>query len=403
MAELLDPAIELATDGFPASPELASALGRLETQLAPQAAAAGLFIDGAPPIPGDQVRRPTLASTLSTIGASGRDGFYAGTVADAIITATGGSITQQDLDSNQADWIEPISVDVMGWTGWTIPPNSQGYLTLAAAWLFEQLDPSRDPRHPGFTHAAIEAYRAVAWERDQFVTDPRFSPIDPIELLAPDRLTRRLEQIDITSRTSWPVPQPAPGGTAYLCVWDKWGTGVSLIQSNYHGIGSRIGAGDTGFFLHDRGSGFNLIRGHPNEIAPGKRPLHTLSPTLWTRSGRLRMLLGTRGGDFQPQTLLQMLTYMRWAGMDPESAQLQPRWATREWRASPDATVAVEPHLESGTIAGLARYGHSPDPTPGWMPGWGPVSVITTDGDDVVGAADPRVATTAALPRRHQA
>jgi gamma-glutamyltranspeptidase len=110
------------------------------------------------------------------------------------------------------------------------------------------------------------------------------------------------------------------------------------------------------------------------------------------------MLLGTRGGDFQPQTLLQMLTYMRWAGLSPRRAQLQPRWATGEWRDDPGAAVAVEPHLDTATIRSLRGYGHAPDPTQSWMPGWGPVSVITIDGDDIIGAADPRVATTAAMP-----
>jgi gamma-glutamyltranspeptidase / glutathione hydrolase len=397
LSDLLEPAIGYATTGFAASPELSSALGRLAPKLRPQPAAAGLYPGGSSPAVGDHVTRPTLADTLAAIGREGRGAFYNGPVARAIVAATRGAITLDDLNASKPDWVEPIAVDVMGWTGWTIPPNSQGYLTLAAAWLFEQLDPPRDPAHPDFTHAAIEAYRAVAWERDDFVCDSRFSPVPAAELLEPDRLRRRLGGIDISSRTAWPEPKPAPGGTAYLCTRDKWGMGVSLIQSNYHGIGSRIGAGNAGFFLHDRGSGFNLIPGHPNEIAPGKRPLHTLSPTLWTQAGELRMLLGTRGGDFQPQTLLQMLTYMRWAGLDAATAQLQPRWATREWRSEGGSTVAIEPHMESTAIAALQAYGHTVDPASGWMAGWGPVSVITGSSGNIAGAADPRVATTAAL------
>lgn len=397
LSDLLEPAVGFATTGFPASPELSAALGRLAPKLRPQPAAAGLYPGDSSPAVGDHVTRPTLASTLAAIGREGRSAFYNGPVAGAIVAATGGAITLDDLDTSKPDWVEPIAADVMGWTGWTIPPNSQGYLTLAAAWLFEQLDPPRDPAHPGFTHAAIEAYRAVAWERDDFVCDSRFSPIPAAELLEPDRLRRRLGDMSVSSRTAWPGPKPAPGGTAFLCVRDKWGLGVSLIQSNYHGIGSRIGAGNAGFFLHDRGSGFNLTPGHPNEIAPGKRPLHTLSPTLWTQAGELRMLLGTRGGDFQPQTLLQMLTYMRWAGLDAATAQLQPRWATQEWRADNGPTVVIEPHIERTAIAGLQAYGHTVEPASGWMPGWGPVSVITGSDAGIAGAADPRVATTAAL------
>jgi len=396
LADLLAPAIDHAGAGFPASPELASALSRWSDRLQPQPAAEGLYPGGSAPDAGDTVGRPALATVLTAIGARGRDGFYGGTVADAIVLATDETVTYNDLDRQQAEWVEPISLDTLGWTGWTIPPNSQGYLTIAASWLFEHLGPSADPGDPDFIHATIEAYRAVAWERDNLVADARYAPLAGVELLNPERLAERLQSIGLKSRARWPAPSPAPGGTAYLCVRDRRGMGVSLIQSNYHGIGSRIGAGNTGFFLHDRGSGFNLTPGHPNEIGPGKRPLHTLSPTLWTEDGELRMILGTRGGDFQPQTLLQVLTYLRRAGMDPASAQRQPRWATREWRAE-DATVVVEPGFDSGTITELERRGHRIDVATGPMAGWGPVSVIVDDGKAATGAADPRVATTAAL------
>jgi gamma-glutamyltranspeptidase/glutathione hydrolase len=172
--------------------------------------------------------------------------------------------------------------------------------------------------------------------------------------------------------------------------------GVSLIQSNFHGIGSRIGAGRFGFFLHDRGSDFTLQPGHPNELAPGKQPLHTLSPSLWTDGDRLTMLLGTRGGDFQPQTLLQMLTYLRWANADPAAAQLLPRWTTQEWR-KPGTLIGYEPHLGESVATSLQARGHATLATPGWMSGWGPVSVIADNTGDVVGAADPRVVSTAAI------
>ena len=395
LAAVMGPAIHYAKAGFPASPELAATLLRLQSSLAPQDAADGLYRDGQPAETGDVVARPALAETLQAIGSDGRSAFYNGPVADAIVTASSGVLRHEDLDQTQAHWIEPLSVDVMGWTGWTIPPNSQGYLTLAAALVFEQLDPPRDPGDPRFVHAAIEAYRAVAWERNDLVADPDFAPIAPAELLATDRLSERSNVIDMDRRSEWPVQEPAGGGTAYMTVYDANGMGVSLIQSNYHGIGSRIGAGNAGFFLHDRGSDFSLQPGHPNELAPGKRPLHTLSPTLWTAGGRLRMLLGTRGGDFQPQTLLQMLTYVRWAGHDATQAQASPRWTTDEWR-SDDASVIVEPHTDVDVVAGLIARGHDVRRAEDWMGGWGPVAVITVEDDAATGAADPRVVTTAA-------
>ncbi len=396
LAAVLGPAVGHARSGFAATPELAGSLGRFADSLRSQPAASGLYPTETPPQVGEEVTRPALADTLAEIGRSGRDAFYAGHVADEVVAATGGVITHEDLAQRQDRWIDPISLEVMGLTGWTVPPNSQGYLTLAAAWIFEQLNPPHDPDDPRFTHAAIEAFRSVAWERDLYVADSRFAPLPQEELLAIPRLEERVARISMAARTEWPTPQPAPGGTAYLCVRDSAGVGVSLIQSNYHGIGSRIGAGDAGFFLHDRGSGFNLEPGHPNELAPGKQPLHTLSPSLWTKDGVLAMLLGTRGGDFQPQTLLQMLTYMRWAGMDPATAQRHPRWTTDEWR-SPDSTVVVEPDLGEDALSGLRKRGHETRTATSPMSGWGPVSVIVGSGEDVVGAADPRVASTAAV------
>jgi len=397
LAIALAPAVGHARNGFAATPELSGALNRFSNALSEQAASIGLFPGGAPPRPGDGVTRPTLAETLAAIGEGGRHAFYDGPVGAAITNATQGVLQQEDLDRDQAEWIEPISVETMGLRGWTIPPNSQGYLTLAAAWIFEHLDPPHDPEDPLFTHAAIEAYRSVAWERDDLVADAESAPA--VGLLNPRRLDQILDRISMRVRTPWPAPQRAHGGTAYLCVRDANGMGVSLIQSNYHGIGSRIGAGDAGFFLHDRGSNFTLEPGHPNELAPGKRPLHTLSPTLWTNSDGLAMLLGTRGGDFQPQTLLQALTYMRWAGMDPGAAQRMPRWTTAEWR-EPGRTVAVEPHLAPAVADELRERGHDVESADGWMGGWGPVSVIVTDEQPPVGAADPRVASTAAVSTR---
>jgi gamma-glutamyltranspeptidase/glutathione hydrolase len=207
---------------------------------------------------------------------------------------------------------------------------------------------------------------------------------------------QRVDQISMQDRGNWPHPDPAPGGTAYLCVRDSAGSGISLIQSNYHGIGSGIGVGNAGFFLHDRGSGFCLTPGHPNELAPGKRPLHTLAPSLWTNHGSLAMLLGTRGGDFQPQILHQMIAYMRWASAASVEAQQLPRWTTREG-ASDDPGIAYEPHFSPQAVAALRQLGHHMEVAPEWMGGWGPVSVITGSGDRVLGAADPRVASTAAL------
>ena len=190
------------------------------------------------------------------------------------------------------------------------------------------------------------------------------------------------------------MPGVSIGGTAYMTVLDGSGTGISLIQSNFTGIGSCRSAGASGVWLHNRGAGFNLIPGHPNEYAAGKRPLHTLSPTLWTSNGS--MLLGTRGGDQQPQYLAQLAAAHLHAGYCTDDAQSAPRWSMGQPAPGTDSALRIEAAAASTTIEGLARRGHSVTVVDGPTPGWGPVSVIDVDGDRK-GSADPRVSTSAAL------
>ncbi len=232
LARTLRSAISHAENGFEVSRELAASLSRVESHIASQPSAAPLYPDG-PAREGQIVRRPRLAAALRAIAAEGRDAFYLGEVGDAITDVTDGAITARDLEIDQAEWIDPIGLDVFGHRAWTIPPNSQGYLALATAWIVEHLDWSRDPDDPLFTHAVVEAYRAMAWEREDFVSDPTTAPLSAHELLDTNRLAGRASKLHVDSATPWPRPSPAPGGTAYLCVVDAEGTGVSLIQSNF--------------------------------------------------------------------------------------------------------------------------------------------------------------------------
>jgi gamma-glutamyltranspeptidase/glutathione hydrolase len=361
-----------------------------------QQSAAALYPQGTPPAAGTRLIRPDLAATLEGIAAEGRDAFYQGAVAAQIAAATGGILGVDDLAANRPDWVAPAGATVFGLEAWTVPPNSQGYLTLAAAMLLERLDVPPDPDDPGFHHAVIEAYRAVAWERDDLVADSRFAPMAPEQLLDPDRLLPRLDRITPNRAARWPQPRPVPGGTAYFCAVDRAGMAVSCIQSNFAGIGSGIAAGTTGVFLHNRGAGFNLIPGHPNEAAPGKRPLHTLSPTLWTRDGQVALVLGTRGGHQQPQYLLQVAALLEIAGLDPTAAQQIPRWSAASLDGE-TSTLAAESGMPEAVVAGLRRRGHTVDPGPEFAPGWGPVSIIAVDEDGTRrAAADPRVSTATA-------
>ncbi len=396
LADDLAPAIEQAKDGFPASLELAASLGRLQGQIGAQPSATTLYPTGQAPEPGEILHRPALAATLAGVAEGGRSAFYLGPVGDGIIQATEGSINREDLERRQIEWVAPASTDVFGLTAWTVPPNSQGWITLAALRIFEMLDPPSDPADPRFQHALIEAYRAVAWERADTTTDPDTAPLSPDELLDPVRLSERAAMIDQARARRWPAPTDAPGGTAYLTTRDGDGMAVSFIQSNFWGIGSGFSAGATGVWLHNRGAGFDLRPGHPNELAPGRRPLHTLAPTLWTDGSRPRLVLGTRGGDQQPQILAQVAANQLWAGTGPEEAQWLPRWSIDVAASADLAVVRYEPRFAPSTITGLTRMGHVVEPAEAWESGWGPVSTITID-DAVRGEADPRVSTATAL------
>jgi gamma-glutamyltranspeptidase/glutathione hydrolase len=390
---VLAPAIRLASDGFPASQELSRALADRHSELYGQLSAQSLFPGGTPPAAGTHLRRPDLAATLTTIADGSRDDFYLGQAGEAITSATGGVVNRDDLARVQAEWVEPLGVQVFGLTGWTVPPNSQGYLTLAAARVFEMLGPPSDPELVDSWHLAIEAYRAMAWDRNEVLADPSHAAVAPQQLTADHLLRQRADSIVRTRAGSFATPAEKPGGTAYMCTIDAQGIGVSLIQSNYMGFGAGICAGTAGFFLQNRGAGFDLRQGHPNELAPDKRPLHTLSPTLWTNGERLACLLGTRGGDYQPQLLLQMAIRIFHGKIEPGIAQSRPRWIVDQL-SNPNPRVAVEAHTPKQVIEGLADLGHDVAAREGTQHGWGPVSVITVDGAGLrTVAADPRVDT----------
>ncbi|MEX2654544.1 MAG: gamma-glutamyltransferase [Acidimicrobiia bacterium] len=399
--DLLQRAIEHGRRGFAASTEYSRATHRMAEFLAGNEAGAQLLIDGRPALRGERVHRPNLAHTLERIAEGGPTAFYEGPVAKSVSEAVGGLITPDDLAAYSPDWVDPISARVFGVTGWTIPPNSQGYLTLATLLLFESLTPTLDPGDPRWTHTLIEAYRAVAAERDDVVADPHHAPLPNEVLLDPERLAAFGEKISMDSAAPQPRPMPKPGGTMYMCAVDGTGMGVSLIESNFRGIGSGIGAADSGFILHDRGGGFDLRTGHPNEIGPGKRPLHTLSPTLWTDGARLRTVLGTRGGHQQPQLLAQVAALLFGAGRSAGHAQSAPRWtiANAELTAT-TSVIDVESSMSSHITAGLAERGHTVRPQADRMGGWGPASVIDIDSQGLrTAAADGRVDTASAAVR----
>ena len=397
LAACLAPAIELAEDGFEVSTEQAQAFRQTAFMYQDHPAVQEFYPGGEPVTAGDRVRRGPLAATLRAVAQGGREAFYRGDPADDIVEELSGTITKDDLAERHADWVSPISCWVAGLTSWTIPPNSQGYLGPASLAVFEMVDPPADPDDPDWWHLLIEAFRCVAWERDDLVSDPDQAPLPADLLLDPARLRRAAATIDRKRTGLWPKNMGRESGTAYLCVVDGQGMAVSIIQSNYFGTGSAFGARRCGFLLHNRGAGFNLTPGHPNELGPHKRPLHTLAPTIWTEGDRPRWVIGTRGGSVQPQLVAQVAARAVIAGQDLETTQAAPRWTISDSGPYSKPLLGIEPGVAGPTLEELRRRGHQIEELAGRQSGWGPVSIIEIDGENLRAAADPRVDTTAAL------
>lgn len=389
----LEPAIGLATGGFAASNELATAFSSRAADFSTQPGAQNMYPRGSPAVSGARIVRPALAQLLSDIARRGREAFYEGPIAAAISAAVEGMISLDDLAHSRPEWVEPISVEVYGSTAWTVPPNSQGYVALLALAVFQLLEGRADDEELWW-HLAIESTRQAAADRNSVLADPDSSAVTADALVSSSRIAELADRIDPTRAVATGPRSTASGGTAYMCVIDSDGVGVSLIQSNYHGIGSSRAVAQGGFILQDRGRGFSLQAGHPNELKAGRRPMHTLSPTLWTRADRLDTLLGTRGGDAQPQLLMQLAGSLMGRSVPPGLAMAVPRWKLAP-PSREESRLEVEPGTPQSVVAGLRRRGHSVEVHSRPQPGWGPMSVIRVTDDGLrTGAADPRVDTT---------
>jgi gamma-glutamyltranspeptidase/glutathione hydrolase len=396
LADVLGPAVELALHGFPAGQYLV-AMATLVTDLPGAEAVAAAA--GRPA--GTLVHRPDLAATLAGIGDLGRRSFYGGDFGRALVILGGGLYVDDDLASPGARWVEPLGTEVWGQRLWTVPAPSQGYLALLGARLAEGLDLPGDARDPRWAHRTVEAARAAGHDRPSVLHDGA----DLATLLTDDEVRRRAALLDPDVAADLPAPA-LPGDTIYLTAIDEQRLAVSLIQSNASGFGAHLVAGDTGVFLHDRGLGFSLEPGHPAELAPGRKPPHTLSPLLVTDTqGRLRMTLGTMGGDSQPQVLLQLLARLLHAGQDPGQALRAPRWALTSgteqgfdtWHGP--AKVGIEADAPPEWSTDLQARGHTVTTRPPWDSGCGMAHCIQLSDDGAVlgGASDPRAPEAAAL------
>ncbi|MGH9132887.1 MAG: gamma-glutamyltransferase, partial [Ilumatobacteraceae bacterium] len=294
----------------------------------------------------------------------------------------------------------PLSADAFGVQLHTIPPNSQGYLTLGAAGLASRAGLPDDPNDPQWAHLLVEAATAAGFDRP----DVLHERADGNALLA--AIDDRSSLIDHQRAGRRPAPGRS-GDTTYLCTADTHGMGVSLIQSNAAGFGSWLVEPNTGINLHNRGIGFNLRPGHAAEYAAGRRPPHTLSPALATRGHDLAAVFGTMGGDAQPQILLQLAARLFFHRQSPATAVHAGRWALRgpesgfdTWSQAGGPAVSVEGHAPGAWRTGLAQRGHRVHEGPAFDSSFGHAHAIVVEPSGVlVGAADPRarVAAVAAL------
>lgn len=389
LADVLAPAIELAEAGFPTSPLLAAALPRLAgvtgcDELVESGVAAG-----------DVLLRPGPARMLRAVAAEGREGFYGGEFGERLLEVGAGEYAPEDLTGSLADWVDGLALDVWGHRVWTVPPNSQGYLGLAGAGIAERLGLGADPDDAAWAHLTVEAARLAGFDRPQCL----FDGADGARLVAPDRLDERAAMFD-PHRPARVGDRYRAGGTIYLCAADGDGMGVSLIQSNAGGFGCHVAVPGTGVLLHNRGIGFSLEEGHPAEYRPGRRPPHTLAPALVTRpDGSLRAVLGTMGGDSQPQVVLQMLARLLVAGQDPGAVLSAPRWVLgveegtgfNVWDGPDTHRVRIEEHAPGPWGTGLRERGHEVETADRDPVGFGHAHLIDFPRDGSPrGAADPR-------------
>jgi len=355
-AQLFEPAIDYAQQGFQVSPRIARQWAMQAPALMHEPGFASAFAkDGAVPRAGQSWRFPEQARTLQQIAETGGEAFYRGPLAEAIAAhaqRTGGSISLADLAAHRAQWVTPIAQNYRGLTLHEIPPNGQGIAALIALGLLEHFDlgPVDSAR---FYHLQIEAMKLAFADLHAHVADPAAMTVRPEALLDPAYLAERARLID-PHRANMPTAGlPKSGGTVYLTAADASGMMVSFIQSNYRGFGSGVVVPGTGIALHSRGENFSLQAGHPNEVAPGKRPFHTIIPGFVTRQGAPVMAFGVMGGAMQAQGHLQMMTRLADFGQNPQTMSDAPRF-----RVDPDC-VGLESDVDPQVAATLGRWGHN--------------------------------------------
>ena len=370
MTAILQPAIDYGRNGFPVTELIAYYLERSVSRIGHYPNFRETYMpDGRMPEKGEIFRNPYLAGTYETLAREGRDAFYKGDIARTIetyIRENGGFLNYEDMAAHQGEWVEPVSANYRGYDVWQLPPNGQGIATLQILNILEGYDiASKGLYSPEYIHLFVEAKKLAFEDRAQYYADMDFSPVPVEKLISKEYAAERRKLIDPerASRQYAPGLEESPN-TIYLTVADQNGNMVSLIQSNYRGMGSGMTPPGLGFVLQNRGEGFTLEEGHFNTYEPGKRPFHTIIPGFITRGGEPFMSFGVMGGAMQPQGHAQIVINMIDFGMNLQEAGDAPRIHHRG-SSEPTGQQMTDGgivNLESGftyeTIRELLEKGH---------------------------------------------
>ncbi|MDF2959377.1 MAG: ggt [Paenibacillus sp.] len=361
-AELLEPAIAYAEQGFPVSPTLGALFdyefakfnkmdkGEEFTHLYRTFAPGGKI-----PKIGERVRYPHHAATLRSIAATETESFYRGELAekiDSYVREHGGFLTKEDLSAYKPEWVDPIKVNYRGYDIWEIPPNGQGIVALMALNMLKEFDFAAKDSVETY-HKQIEAMKLAFADGFEFVTDAPHMRTS-VEGMLSDHYGKERARL-IGSEALQPVPgKPPQGGTVYIAAADEEGNMVSFIQSNYMGFGSGVVVPDTGIALQNRGADFSLNPAHANALGPGKKSFHTIIPGFLTKDGEAVGPFGVMGGFMQPQGHVQVIMNTIDFHLNPQAALDAPRWQWKEGK-----TVELEPGFPDAVAQTLQRKGHT--------------------------------------------
>lgn len=401
---LLEPAIRYARDGFAVSTRLSLDFAAQGGDLNEPGRALYLPDNGAPPPVGTLLKNPELAASLQLIARQGKSAFYNGSIGRrlaAFVEEQGGHLRAADFEAHTSTWVEPLRGDYLDHTIVVMPPNTQGPAQLS----FMEMAKAHDVQGMGhnsaeYLHTLIELKKLAFADRDRWVADPEKADVPIARLLDRDYLRGRAGLVDPDAAAEDVAPgfgddheglpdgMDDAGDTVYLTAVDQWGNAVSWIQSNFAGFGSGLLEPETGIVLHNRGALYTLEEGHPNQVAPDKRPYHTLSPMMALRAdGGFAFTLGTPGGDSQPQSLLQIVNNLLLFDMTPQEAIEAPRF-----RSMGGLNVSLENRVTEGTARGLIDRGHALRLIDGWTATFGGAQMIVFDPTTGVltAASDPR-------------